>query len=89
VVSLALAQDMTQTEVLLVGLESGNIVCRNLVQTPTSPAFQALFCLTQKFNQGHSEEVRCITAGPQATFYSGGGDGKLMVWQINGDLQLK
>jgi WD40 repeat protein len=89
VISLAIAHDPTNTEILLVGLESGNIVGRNLVQTPKAAAFEALFCLTAKFNQGHSEAVRCITPGPQATFYTGGGDGKLMVWQINGDLQLK
>ncbi|GKY91853.1 hypothetical protein MPSEU_000156900 [Mayamaea pseudoterrestris] len=89
VVTIAIAKDQTNTEVLLVGLLSGNIVCRNLVQTPKAAAFEALFCLTTKFNAGHSEAVRCITPGPQATFYSGGNDGRLMVWQINGDLQLK
>jgi WD40 repeat protein len=75
-------------QVLLVGLESGNIVARNLVQTSKVAAFEALFVLTSKFNVGHYGAVKCITPGPQATFYTGGTDGNLMVWQINGDLGL-
>lgn len=90
VVSLALATEPSprQVQVLLVGLESGNIVCRNVFPQGSTPAFAVLFVLTNKFNTSHNGAVHCLQAGPQSTFYSGGHDGKLMVWQINGDLGL-
>jgi len=88
VVSLAIAE-FQQQQVLLVGLVSGNLVCRNLVQTPKVAAFEPLFVLNSKFNVAHNGSVKCITPGPQGTFYSGGSDGSLMVWQINGDLGFK
>lgn len=90
VVSLALATEPSprQVQVLLVGLESGNIVCRNVFPQGSTPAFAVLFVLTTKFNTSHNGAVHCLQAGPQSTFYSGGQDGKLMVWQINGDLGL-
>jgi WD40 repeat protein len=89
VVCMAIVRDATNTELVMVGLESGNIVCRNLVQTAKARAFEAIFVLTASRNVGHTDAVKCIVPGPQATFYSGGNDGKLMVWQINGDLGLQ
>lgn len=87
-ITIAAGDAAGQTQVLLVGLESGNIVCRNLVQTPKAAAFEALFVLTSRYASGHTGAVKCVTAGPSATFYSGGADGNMMVWQINGDLGI-
>ena len=81
-------QDGQGPPVLLIGLESGNIACRNLVQTQKTPAFALLFVLAQKYSAAHRGAVKSIAAGPSATFYSGGADGNLMVWQFTGDLNL-
>lgn len=75
-------------QVLLIGLESGNIACRNLVQTQNTPAFALLFILSKKYTAGHSSAVKAIAAGPSATFYTGGNDGNLMVWQFTGPMRL-
>lgn len=88
VTSMAIVESQDGTKILLVGLVSGNICARNLVQTPNCAAFEALFVLTSKFNMGHASSVKCLTAGPQATFYSGSDDGQIMVWQIAGDLKV-
>mmetsp|Transcript_8044 Transcript_8044/g.14623 ORF Transcript_8044/g.14623 Transcript_8044/m.14623 type:complete len:425 (-) Transcript_8044:120-1394(-) len=88
VVCMALATDLQQNPILLIGLESGNIMCRNVVQTPKTPAFCLLFTLSGKYTAGHEGAVKCLTEGPSSTFYSGGSDGKLMVWQIAGDLGI-
>jgi WD40 repeat protein len=89
VVSLSLAADTKGTQVLLIGLESGNLMCRNLVQTPKAAAFSLLFCLSKKYTAGHDGAVHALAAGPSSTFYSTGNDGKLMVWQFTGDLGLQ
>jgi WD40 repeat protein len=86
---LPIPADTNHLQVLLIGLESGKIMCRNLVQTANSSAFQLLFTLSAKFTAGHDGAVRCIAPGPAATFYSGGEDGKLMVWQFTGDLGIQ
>eukprot|EP00522_Entomoneis_paludosa_P011287 CAMPEP_0172447622 /NCGR_PEP_ID=MMETSP1065-20121228/6894_1 /TAXON_ID=265537 /ORGANISM="Amphiprora paludosa, Strain CCMP125" /LENGTH=510 /DNA_ID=CAMNT_0013198975 /DNA_START=91 /DNA_END=1620 /DNA_ORIENTATION=- len=67
-------------QVLLIGLESGNIACRSLVQTQNTPAFALLFILSGKYTAAHSGAVKAIAPGPSATFYTGGNDGNLMVW---------
>lgn len=86
--SMALAADNKGHPILLVGLESGSIMGRNVVQTPKTPAFCLLFKLTQKYTVAHDGAVRAIKEGPSSTFYSGGDDGKLLVWQITGDLGI-
>jgi WD40 repeat protein len=88
VVSMALAADQKNNPILLVGLESGAIMGRNVVQTPKTPAFCLLFKLKQKFSVGHEGAVKAIREGPASTFYTGGDDGKLLVWQITGDLGI-
>jgi len=72
---------------LLLGCGNGTIMCRNLVQTPKAPAFGLLFSAFGK--PAHFRNVTTISAGPQGTFYTGGHDGKLKVWQIVGDLGLQ
>lgn len=88
VVCMSLAMDSQGNELLLIGLESGGIMCRNLVQTAKAPAFQLLFTLTT-FQAAHSSAVKSIQSGPAATFYSVGSDGKMLVFQFTGDLGLK
>ena len=89
VVCMSLSKDQKGNQLLLLGMESGNIICRNLVQTPKVNAFQLLFCLTARFTVAHKEAVKCITSGPQGTFYSGGSDGKMLVFQFVNDLGLQ
>jgi WD40 repeat protein len=88
VVCMSLAKDNQGNELILIGLESGGMMCRNLVQTATAPAFQLLFTLTT-FQAAHSGAVKSIQSGPAATFYSVGTDGKMLVFQFTGDLGLK
>mmetsp|Transcript_8545 Transcript_8545/g.13164 ORF Transcript_8545/g.13164 Transcript_8545/m.13164 type:complete len:438 (+) Transcript_8545:151-1464(+) len=88
VVSMALSKDISGNPILIIGLDSGNIMVRNLAQTPKAPAFALIFTLTPSFSTGHSGAVRCITEGPQNTFYTGGADGKLLVLQLTGDLSI-
>lgn len=84
VVSMALGKDVTGHQVLLLGMASGTIQCRNLVQTPKMPAFQLLFALERY----HDGPVKSVAAGPSATFYTGGADGKMNVFSFVGDLGL-
>jgi F-box and WD-40 domain protein CDC4 len=88
VVSIAIADTSGGPQILLAGLESGRIVARNLMQTATTAALEALFVLDGRYNSAHNGAVKCVTPGPSATFYTGGNDGNLMVWQINGELGL-
>lgn len=88
VVSMTLAKDTKNNPILLLGLEHGNIMCRNLVQTAKTPAFCLLFVLTARFTAGHHGAVRAIQSGPQGTFYTVGEDGQLMVFQITGELGI-
>jgi WD40 repeat protein len=88
VVCMSLAMDSQGNELLLIGLESGGIMCRNLVQTAKAPAFQLLFTLTT-YQAAHASAVKSIQSGPAATFYSVGSDGKMLVFQFTGDLGLK
>ena len=92
IVTMALATTQANKQVLLVGLESGTIACRNIIQTANAAAFSMLFSLTSssggRHNMGHSGEVYSIASGPSSTFYSSGKDGNVMVWQLTGDLGL-
>jgi WD40 repeat protein len=88
VVSMALSKDLAGNPILLIGLDSGNIMVRNLIQTAKAPAFSLLFTLTPQFSTGHYGAVKTITEGPQNTFYTGGADGKLLVLQISGDMGI-
>lgn len=88
VISMALSSDLKGNPLLLVGLERGNIFVRSVLQTPSTPAFCLLFSLSYRYTCGHDGPVKSIRAGPSNTFYSGGDDGMLIVWQITGDLGL-
>eukprot|EP00592_Proboscia_alata_P006491 CAMPEP_0194357174 /NCGR_PEP_ID=MMETSP0174-20130528/4696_1 /TAXON_ID=216777 /ORGANISM="Proboscia alata, Strain PI-D3" /LENGTH=516 /DNA_ID=CAMNT_0039127081 /DNA_START=47 /DNA_END=1597 /DNA_ORIENTATION=+ len=92
VVCMAIAHtDAGNQPLLLCGLEHGNIMVRNLRQTPSTPAFCLLMTISSRFIQvGHAENtsVLSLTSGPHGTFYSGGSDGILNVWQFCGDFNL-
>ena len=88
VTCMCLAQDPKDHPVVLLGMQSGSLVCRNLVQTPQTPAFQKLFVLIHQYTAGHTKAVRAIAPGPSSTFYSVGEDGNMMVWQLMADLQI-
>eukprot|EP00977_Amphora_coffeiformis_P017599 scaffold5828_cov168-Amphora_coffeaeformis.AAC.2 len=89
VVSMSVGTTQAGGQVLLIGLASGNIAVRNILQTSKYPAFNLLYNLSGKYTAGHSGPVNTITAGPAATFYTGGKDGNVMVWQLCGDLGLQ
>jgi len=75
--------------ILLIGLDNGNIMMRNLVQTSKSPAFSLILTLSPQYSTGHNNgPVKTIVAGPSGTFYSGGADGKMLVLQIVADLGI-
>lgn len=88
VVSMALSEDQNKNPIILIGLERGNIMVRNVLQTQKAPAFCLLFQLTLKFHGTHFGSVMTIREGPSSTFYTGGQDGKLIVFQICGDLGI-
>ena len=88
VVCIALSKDLASNAILLIGLDSGHIMVRNLVQTSKVAAFTLLFTLTPQFSTGHYGAVKAIVEGPANTFYTGGADGKVLVLQITGDLGI-
>eukprot|EP00934_Nitzschia_sp_Nitz4_P000579 Nitzschia sp. Nitz4//scaffold180_size44305//886//2268//NITZ4_007231-RA/size44305-processed-gene-0.16-mRNA-1//-1//CDS//3329539443//579//frame0 len=89
VVQMSMANDANGKPFLLLGLESGTIMARNLEPTAKIPqAFAPIFTLTQHFTAGHQGAVRSISQGPAGTFYTGGNDGKVLVFQNTGDLGL-
>jgi WD40 repeat protein len=88
VVSMALSQDKSQHPIILIGLDNGNIMIRNLVQTQKAPAFALILTLSSYFSVGHSGAVRSVAEGPHQTFYTGGQDGQLLVLQITDDLGI-
>jgi WD40 repeat protein len=88
VICLALSADLKGNPILLVGVEKGDIVVRNVLQTPNAPGFCLIFKLSHWYTAGHDGPVKAIRAGPANTFYTGGADGKLLIWQFTGDLGL-
>uniref|UniRef100_A0A7S2JW42 IP5PC-F beta-propeller domain-containing protein n=1 Tax=Leptocylindrus danicus TaxID=163516 RepID=A0A7S2JW42_9STRA len=89
VICLATVSDSGGKPVLVCGLESGAILLRSLATTPSTPAFTSLLKIVAYYTNGIGHEdgpVKCLRAGPSNTFYSGGEDGKLNVWQVVGGL---
>lgn len=83
VVSISISEDSAKHLFLIAGLESGLIVgwTRDL-QT-------ALFAVGNKLQTvGHNGAVQAITGGPSATFYTGGADGKVLVFECIADLGI-
>jgi WD40 repeat protein len=91
VVCMAISHDAQSQPLLLCGLMNGEIAIRSIKQTSTTPAFTLLMTLNSRYlGCGHLfGAVRCLETGPHSTFYSGGEDGKLNVWQVTGDFGLQ
>jgi len=87
IVSMCLSSDTADTPLILCGLENGCISVRNILQTQNAPAFTLLLYLNEYYSS-HSlhNAIKCIVSGPSNTFYSCGDDGKMIVWQITGQL---
>jgi len=89
VCSMDCTEDLTGHGLILVGTTSGKIMIRNILSTSTTPDFFTLLCsLDARYTCGHDGPVKCIKAGPNHTFYSGGSDGYVCVWEITGDFGL-
>ena len=81
IVCMCLAQDSVGTDVLLLGTEHGTIQGRSVVGGFANVGpLQSLFSLQYHATGiGHEGAVQCLIAGPAATFYSGGSDGRMLV----------
>ena len=89
VVCMNMIADPNGKPCLLLGLESGNLMVRNLEPTPKiQQAFAPIVVLDNEGSVGHYSAVMSVCKGPAGTFYSAGGDGKVLVFQITGDLGL-
>jgi WD40 repeat protein len=88
VVSMKMIADPNGKQCLLVGLESGGMWIRNLEPTPKIPQAFAPIMLLSGPGLSHFGAVRDLAKGPSGTFYSAGDDGKVLVFQITGDLGL-
>jgi WD40 repeat protein len=89
VVTMCMGADASGKALLLIGLESGNIMVRSLEPTPKiQQAFAPLLVLSNHYTAAHTEAVKTVCQGPSGTFYSGGMDGKVLVFQFTGDMGL-
>lgn len=89
VVSMSMATDCNGKPLLLLGLESGNIMARNLEPTAKiQKAFSPIINLSSRYSAGHEGAVNTVLAGTTGTFYSGGIDGKVLAFELTGDLGL-
>lgn len=94
VVTMALSKDLKGHPILLCGLMTGAIVIRGLIQTAkTAP--MAFLCSVKLHWEGvgHDGAIYRIIAGPPNTnyantFYTAGDDGKMIIWQLIGDLKM-
>lgn len=89
VMTIEMVGDMNGKPCLMVGCESGKMYIRNL--EPTAKIQQAFAPLIQlNYNNAviHNGAVRSLCKGPAGTLYSSGDDGKVLVYQLTGDLGL-
>lgn len=82
VMCLCGTQDTKQVPILLLGLQNGAIVIKEL------PSFQYKTQLSQYANHGHREAVRRILAGPANTFFSVGEDRRTIAWQLTDSVSI-
>jgi len=96
VVCMALHHDLSHKPLLICGLVHGDIAIRTLQQTATLPALSLIMTLNGQYLRcGHNlnsasnaTAIRAVESGPQHTFYTGGEDGKMCVWQIVSEFQI-
>jgi len=87
VLCIATTKDEGGNPLLVCGLEHGKIMVRAL-PGPSGMAPLTLVFTIDKFRGGHMGAVHAVEAGegPVGIFYSAGKDGKIKVWQIQGNL---
>jgi WD40 repeat protein len=89
VVTMTMIGDGNGKPCLLLGLESGTMFVRNLEPTAKiQAAFSPLIQLSSFSAIVHDGAVRSLCQGPAGTFYTAGDDGKVLVYQVTGDLGL-
>ena len=89
VVTMTMIGDGNGKPCLLLGLESGTMFIRNLEPTAKiQDAFSPLIQLSYFSAIVHDGAVRSLCKGPAGTFYTAGDDGKVLVYQVTGDLGL-
>jgi len=89
VMTMSMIGDMNGKLCLLLGCESGRMFIRNLEPTAKiQQAFTPLIHLNGKNVHIHHGAVRSLCQGPAGTFYTTGDDGKVIVYQVTGDLGL-
>jgi len=89
VLTMSMIGDMNGKPCLLLGCESGTMFIRNL--EPTAKIQQVFTPLIQLHSDNariHNGSVRSLCQGPAGTFYTTGDDGKVLVYQVIGDLGL-
>ena len=93
IVSMALSTDNNGKPILLCGTENGSIVIRGILQTAKTAPMALLCYISSSPHYGHNGAVYSIVTGPPNTnyantFYTAGEDGKMLIWQITGDLGM-
>jgi WD40 repeat protein len=91
IVSMALSSDTTGNPILICGTVMGKMMIRSLMESMTmkTPPMCLLCTIDARYTFcGHEGVVNSIKSGPGNTFYSGGEDGKIFVWQITGGFGL-
>ena len=89
VMTMTMIGDMNGKPCLLLGCESGAVFIRNLEPTAKiQQAFSSLVHLHSDNAQIHNGAVRSLCRGPAGTFYTTGEDGKVLVYQVTGDIGL-
>lgn len=89
IISMALTADPKNNALLVLGASNGKIIVRSLLQTSKTPPMCFLCSIDHRYsNCGHEGAVKSVIAGPSNTFYTAGEDGKVIIFQISGDLGL-
>jgi WD40 repeat protein len=89
VTCMTMGADLNGKECLVLGLESGSFMVRNLEPTAKIPKAFSLLLVLSYFNAlPHEGAVKALAKGPLGTFYTVGTDGKCIVFQFTGDIGL-
>lgn len=84
---MALSTDIKGHQLLLCGSVDGRVIIRSLTEAQNVPPMTLLCCIDKRFNESHDQgQIKSIKTGTGNTFYTAGEDGKVMVWQVSGDM---